>query len=753
MEEYRCPDLESILKQIFSSRCQGFLQNQRVYNFFQAIPVESGHPHSNLQCAPKSCKSPELFKEDSSEASSQEEDIQQHMAVHKKHAGKCLVANSVATKSSTLDGLHIQHSEQNGGMDWRKKSCPGSQNPEHYTSLMDQQRATDKWSPSVANQETGASDRYKVEKVDGRSVCRANGIKAVQSLRTCIGKEPTLEVGSGHETCGETSSESYSSPSSPRHDRRESFESEEEKDRDTDSNSEDSTKQSVPSFTAFGTVNASTAKLSAHISSLSNKDGGPIKNALNLSKFPHIPFMPALHCVMHNGAEKPEAVISPPLPTEGNSIGMLVASSVSMSPVREASSHGSVGVGVPAIANAVGESEKRIDVLTSSLPVPSTFLPRNCQPSNHALHLQIHRLKMPSQGPPEACSVNGSTQTISLGLGSSTGFIPVHSPGGFPGSPVIATDPLSKPFSQVVGLSQVVPHAEGNTGAIPPPTNLKLVLPAANLSPTPPVSYPLPGAPLTNGVLPSPNTNVLNAAATAASSQPANIVMGQVQATIPPAVPTHTPGPAPSPSPALTHSTAQSDGTSFLSAAVGNTSTNGTLLPPPQIGPGACGSCGRRCSCGNNGGVPVGNYFYANPIHGQVYRVPPFFTLPSLCNSTYLNQAHQSNGTQVPFFLPQAPYTNGLMHDPVLGGQANYSMQQMPGFNRYYMYPSPNVVANANGSGPKKNGNISCYNCGVTGHYAQDCKQPSMEASQQGTYRLRYAPPPPPSHDTMDSAD
>lgn len=40
-----------------------------------------------------------------------------------------------------------------------------------------------------------------------------------------------MDTGSGHDTCGETSSESYSSPSSPRHDGRESFESEDEKDR------------------------------------------------------------------------------------------------------------------------------------------------------------------------------------------------------------------------------------------------------------------------------------------------------------------------------------------------------------------------------------------------------------------------------------------------------------------------------------------------------------------------------------------
>lgn len=43
--------------------------------------------------------------------------------------------------------------------------------------------------------------------------------------------DSNLDITIGNDTCGETSSESYSSPSSPRHDGRESFESEEEKDR------------------------------------------------------------------------------------------------------------------------------------------------------------------------------------------------------------------------------------------------------------------------------------------------------------------------------------------------------------------------------------------------------------------------------------------------------------------------------------------------------------------------------------------
>ncbi|KAM6445738.1 zinc finger CCHC domain-containing protein 2 isoform 3-T3 [Rhynochetos jubatus] len=731
-EERRHADLEPIIRQLFSNTSQAFLQNQRVYNFFQSISSESLHTHN----------------------------VMQHTAVHKKHNGKSPVANSTSSaKCSSLDSLNIQHSEQNGVMDWRRKSCIVQQHPEHCTNLLDQHTA-EKRSLSTVSKKKGKPqlEKEKAKKTDCRLNNRTNGVRvaASQHIRTGTAKDLNLDAGSGHDTCGETSSESYSSPSSPRHDGRESFDSEEEKDRDTDSNSEDSGNQNTARFTGYSGVSSSSMnKSSAQISSANNENGSLSEDPLN-AKFQHISFMPALHCVMHSAAQKPEAVVPPPISADGKTMGMLVTTPVAVSPVRESANSPPGGMG-PASS---GEPEKRLELMASPLPVPSTFLPHSVQPGSPALHLAIHRLKMPSpQGSSESCTVNGPQQpTGSLSIGSpNTAFIPVHNPGSFPGSPVPTTDPITKPASQVVGLNQMVPHIEGNPGAIPQPTNLKVVLPAAGLStaapPPPPASYALPGSPHATSVLPSQNTNVLNTVATSSPPQSAGLGVGQVQSTVPPAIPTHTPGPAPSPSPALTHSTAQSDSTSYINA-VGNNNTNGTMLPPQQLGSGPCGSCGRRCSCGTNGSLQINSYFYHNPLHGQVYRVPSFFTLPSLCNGSYLNQAHQSNGTQLPFFLPQSPYANGLMHDPVMGSQANYGMQQMAGFGRFYpVYPAPNVVANTNGSGPKKNGNVSCYNCGVSGHYAQDCKQSSMEASQQGTYRLRYAPPPPPSNDTLDSAD
>ncbi|XP_072185576.1 zinc finger CCHC domain-containing protein 2 isoform X2 [Excalfactoria chinensis] len=758
-EERRHADLEPIIRQLFSNTSQAFLQNQRVYNFFQSISSESLHTHSNLQPSLKTVKAPEHFKEDSSEASSQEEDVMQHAAVHKKHNGKSPVANTSSAKCSSLDSLNIQHSEQNGVVDWRRKTCIVQQHPEHCTNILDQHTG-EKRSLSAVSKKKGKPqlEKEKAKKADCRLNNRTNGVRvaASQHIRTGTAKDLNLDTGSGHDTCGETSSESYSSPSSPRHDGRESFDSEEEKDRDTDSNSEDSGNQNTTRFTGYSAVSSSNVnKSSAQISSANSENGSLSEDPLN-AKFQHISFMPALHCVMHSAAQKPEAVVPPPISADGKTMGMLVTTPVAVSPVRESANSPPGGMG-PVTS---GEPEKRLELMASPLPVPSTFLPHSVQPGSPALHLAIHRLKMPSpQGSSESCTVNGPQQpTGNLSIGSpNTAFIPVHNPGSFPGSPVPTTDPIAKPASQVVGLNQMVPHIEGNPGAIPQPTNLKVVLPAAGLStaapPPPPASYALPGSPHATSVLPNQNTNVLNTVATSSPPQSAGLGVGQIQSSVPPAIPTHTPGPAPSPSPALTHSTAQSDSTSYINA-VGNNNTNGTMLPPQQLGSGPCGSCGRRCSCGTNGSLQINSYFYHNPLHGQVYRVPSFFTLPSLCNGSYLNQAHQSNGTQLPFFLPQSPYANGLMHDPVMGSQANYGMQQMAGFGRFYpVYPAPNVVANTNGSGPKKNGNVSCYNCGVSGHYAQDCKQSSMEASQQGTYRLRYAPPPPPSNDTLDSAD
>ncbi|XP_057626036.1 zinc finger CCHC domain-containing protein 2 isoform X4 [Chionomys nivalis] len=749
-EERRHPDLEPILRQLFSTSSQAFLQSQKVRSFFRSISSESPHSLNNLQSSLKTSKILEHLKEDSSEASSQEEDVLQHTIIHKKHTGKSPTVN-VGTSCSPLDRLTLQYAEQNGVVDWRNQGCATIQHPEHCVTSTDQPSA-EKRSLSSGSKKKGKPqiEKEKMKKTENRPNSRINGIRlsTPQHAPGSLVKDMNLDIGSGHDTCGETSSESYSSPSSPRHDGRESFESEDEKDRDTDSNSEDSGNPSAARFTDYGSVNQTVAvKPPVQIISLGSENGSLLEAPLTSHKYPHIPFMPTLHCVMHNGAQKSEVVIPSPKSADGKTIGMLVPNPMAISTVMESTNSSPVGILGP---TASGDTEKHLELLASPLPIPSSLLPHSSAP---ALQLTLQRLKLPPpQGSSESCTVNIPQQpTGSLSMGSpNTAFIPVHNPGSFPGSPVAASDPITKSASQVVGLNQMVPQIEGNTGTVPQPTNVKVVLPAAGLSAAqPPASYSFPGSPLAASVLPTQNSSVLN---TATSAQPTSGGIGQAQSTAPPAVPTHTPGPVPSPSPALTHSTAQSDSTPYISA-VGSTNANGTIVPPQHLGSGPCGSCGRRCSCGTNGNLQLNGYYYPNPMPGPMYRVP-FFTLPSICNGSYLNQAHQSSGNQLPFFLPQTPYANGLVHDPVMGSQANYGMQQMAGFGRLYpVYPAPNVVANTSSSGPKKNGNVSCYNCGVSGHYAQDCKQSSMEANQQGTYRLRYAPPLPPSNDTLDSAD
>ncbi|XP_004602043.2 zinc finger CCHC domain-containing protein 2 [Sorex araneus] len=722
-EERRHPDLEPILRQLFSTSSQAFLQSQKVHSFFQSLSSEPLHSLNNLQPSLKTSKILEHLKEDSSEASSQEEDVLQHTIIHKKHTGKNPIMNTIGTSCSPLDGLAMQYSEQNGIADWREQSCAAVPRPEHCVTVVGQQHSTEKRSMSSINKKKGKPQIEKEKiKTDNRLTGRINGVRlsAAQHAHGGPVKDVNLDLGSGHDTCGETSSESYSSPSSPRHDGRESFDSEEEKDRDTDSNSEDSGNPSPARFPGYG------VKPPVHASPLGSDAGGLLEEPAPSPKYQHI-FMPALHCVVHNSAPKSPVVLPPAKTTDGKALGVLVPSPVALSAVRESVNSAPSGLLVPAASP--GDSDKHLELLASPLSLPAPFLPHGSAP---ALHLTIQRLKLSPQGSPESCAGTGP-QPPPGGLGSpNTAFLPGHGPASFPGSPVGTSDP--KPTSQVVGLTQMVPQMEGAAGAGPAPASVKVVLPAA----PPAASYTLPGSPL----------------AAAPASQPAAAGLSPAPASVPPAVPTHTPGPAPSPSPALTHSTAQSDSTSFLSA-VGNSTASGTMLPPQQLGSGPCGSCGRRCSCGTNGSVQLSSYYYPGPVPGPMYRVSPFFTLPSLCNGSYLSQAHQSNGNQLPFFLPQTPYANGLVPDPVLGGQASYGVQQLPaGFGRFYpVYPPPGVVAGSSGSGAKKNGNVSCYNCGVSGHYAQECKQAPMEAGQQGAYRLRYAPPLPPSNDTLDSAD
>ncbi|XP_040265553.1 zinc finger CCHC domain-containing protein 14 isoform X2 [Bufo bufo] len=171
--------------------------------------------------------------------------------------------------------------------------------------------------------------------------------------------------------------------------------------------------------------------------------------------------------------------------------------------------------------------------------------------------------------------------------------------------------------------------------------------------------------------------------------------------------------------------------------------------PAAQTGCTVCSSCGCSGSCGSGSvAVNYGNYFQHQFSTPSMF---PFSLMPfgPVCNNGYINTQQYNSSSSFP--VVHAPYSNSLNPDSMLTGQPGFSLPPMQNFitGTAGVYQPQGMMGTINGTTHKKSGNISCYNCGVSGHRAQDCKQPSMDFNQQGTFRLKFAPP----SDGLDSAD
>ncbi|XP_062997305.1 zinc finger CCHC domain-containing protein 14 isoform X1 [Elgaria multicarinata webbii] len=210
--------------------------------------------------------------------------------------------------------------------------------------------------------------------------------------------------------------------------------------------------------------------------------------------------------------------------------------------------------------------------------------------------------------------------------------------------------------------------------------------------------------------------------------------------------------PAPSPSPTLSSAAENS----FYNS---NGGSGGSIPVPnqnhhhhhPQQPPGCmvCSSCGCSGNCGSSGmTVSYANYFQ-HPFSGPSMFTFPFLPFNPLCSNGYINTQQYNSSSAFP--MVHSPYNGGITPDSVMSGQSTFAVPPMQSFmaGTAGVYQAQGMMSNNSGAAHKKNGNLSCYNCGGSGHRAQDCKQPPMDFNRQGTFRLKYAPP----AESLDSTD
>ncbi|XP_047423740.1 zinc finger CCHC domain-containing protein 2 isoform X2 [Mugil cephalus] len=751
-------EMEKNLRERFLSAPPLFRQTRNACIFFNSDSSYSTRP----TCCRCNCQAGKAYQGDCSDASSQEEDLDLHVQGHKKKHGSkspCLPLSS--TKGSQADTRRGGHpAELNGPSERRKKSCTlrCSQEAEQHQDAEKRNHPVTKTKSRVPPADR---DKGKARGKGAAFVTNGSLVPALSSQRK--------DVGPG-DIFGETSSESYSSPSSPQHRGPGSLDSEDDHNKDTDSHSDDCnagpgpdmffTQHTDPAVVGdISTVHPlSSSSHQAQMEPLCPETG---------AEFPPLSFMHSLPFVLPNGAtDSGLPLVSPP--------------SQNIVPDGKPSS-GTLMMQMPLVppAGIVGDPEKR-DVLPT-FGIPPLGLHPPGTPAVQPLVQRFQTALSLSPGGGEGAPGSGSTSSAALVSQQGPGrAMSVMSPG--PTSFSSSLLPCQDPASICSGLTSALPHVETSHTKHP-----GLTLPSGMPSP-----YALPPmAPVPTSVMPTAGATV----ATGIAPSP-----GHLQTAVPPAVPTHTPGPAPSPSPALTHSTAHSDSTSYSNSSTscgsapvahGNAitlqQTQQQQVPPQQPTPPqqqqppmGCGTCGCHNNCGGRGtnnsasgasGCQTPLFFPAHQMAAAARHMfnvpPPVFQLASLCSSSYLTQAHpphQANGTAtLPPFFPTGPppahppsylHTHSHSHAEVsshmLGTQAaavaaaaaNYSLQQQmaPGATycqRVYQHIYPNplgmlpAAALGGGGVNKNNGTVSCYNCGVSGHYSQDCNQPSIDSTQQ----------------------